>query len=111
MLSIHGLVRIKEREVTKKINDNYFVINMKVETCERKRNFDGEYDNRFDIYDTFMSFSNESDADMWSEQLEIGRVLDVRWAQLQGLQKNGDGELKGWIKVRLWPDIRLTIPK
>lgn len=110
MISVHGLVRVTHVDPLKDVKD-FFILNMKIQSFERKRVADGNWLDRFDNYEAFMFFTSQQVADLWVPQMIVGRVLDIRWATLQGSVTMADGNERGRTQVRLYPNISHTIPK
>lgn len=106
MLSIHGIVKITRAEPLVDLGKSW-VLNLQLITSQRN-GFTGE--NRIDQYDACMFISDKTLAEDWAAELTEDRVVDIRWATLEGLQFGPSGT-KGRVKVRLSADIRHTIPK
>lgn len=106
MLGIHGLVKITEVEPIQKKSDHFWILPMKIVARHKKKEGDS-YKDIYTYYRAKMLFNRQDEVDAWVQQMTVGRVVDIRWAELQGNDAHGGG----WVEVVLKPNIRHVIPK
>jgi hypothetical protein len=109
MLSGHGLAKITGRtevEVHDGTKGPFRILKLHITTTGRNR----DSSERTDTYPAIMYFFDKDSADMWSEQLTVDRYIDIRWATMDGVKIGNDGKERGSVRVRLYPDIRHTMP-
>lgn len=109
MFPAHSIIRI----ITAKLEHvkDFWVLNMELETCVRRAKPGSKPEPKFYRYESYMYFQKEEQAKMWEEQMKPNRIVDVKFCEFQGKQLQADGSWKGFTKVRLYPDTRLTVPK
>lgn len=103
MLSTYGIIKVTNVQPLRTFGKS-FILNFQFLTKERTWN--GE--DRFDTYEGSMYFTDKEAANMWAEQVYTDRVIELKWASIEG--GRGD-QPAGRTRVRVYPDIRFTIPK
>ena len=110
MFPAHSIVRV----VTTSLENpkgSWWVLNLEIETCVKRPQPSGPPKAIFSRFEAFMYFQDAAKAKLWAEQITPNRIIDIRYCEFEGKKKQTDGTWKGFTKVRLYPDTRLTIPK
>ncbi len=106
----HSLVRVAERQDIVDRN-GYWTINMVLETCLKKIQKDGPPKPNFHRYDAYMYLTKQNIDQGWNDQIKVGRIIDVRYCEIEGKKLKDDGSWTKGYRLRLFADTRHTVPK